>query len=183
MNSGGVGVLLSGGIDSALVVDLVLESHGNNTAALFVDYGQPAVAAELKASEAVATHFGIPWSAVTVSGISTAAGEIPGRNDLLIAVATATHPGCSIAIGTHSGSGYKDCSPEHGSAWQGLLDVQYSGVVQLLTPLASLTKAEVIAIARERSVPLNLTYSCEASSVPCQACLSCADRRNFHVAT
>ncbi|WP_413775470.1 7-cyano-7-deazaguanine synthase [Paenarthrobacter sp. PAE-2] len=178
MSSSGVGVLLSGGIDSALVVSLVLESHGDTTA-LFVDYGQPAVAAERKASQAIAAHFGIPWSSVTISGVATAAGEIPGRNDLLIAAATAACSGCSIAIGTHSGSAYKDCSPEHASAWQGLLDVQYAGVVQLLTPLVSLTKDEVVATAIEREIPLELTYSCEASSAPCQECLSCADRRSL----
>ncbi|MBN6812937.1 7-cyano-7-deazaguanine synthase [Kocuria marina] len=173
-----VAVLLSGGIDSTLVVDLVLQSHRHVTA-LFIDYGQQSVGAERKASQEIATHFGISWSSVTIGGISTAAGEIPGRNDLLIAAASVAYPRHSIAIGTHAGTGYSDCSPEHGAAWQGLLDVQYAGVVQLLAPLASLSKAEVVALALDRRIPLGHTYSCEAASVPCEACRSCADRRSL----
>ncbi|MEO9249147.1 7-cyano-7-deazaguanine synthase [Citricoccus nitrophenolicus] len=173
-----VAVLLSGGVDSALVADLVLQSHGH-ASALFIDYGQQSVSAEREASQAIATHFGISWSSVAISGISTAVGEIPGRNDLLIAAAIAAYPRHSIAIGTHAGTGYSDCSPEHGIAWQELLDVQYAGVVQLLVPLASLTKAEVVDLALDRGIPLNLTYSCEAASEPCAACRSCADRRSF----
>lgn len=113
-----------------------------------------------------------------VGGLSSAGvGEVPGRNDLLVAAAAVVAPGCAVAIGIHAGSGYADCTPTWASAWQDLLDVQHAGRVRLIAPLIDLTKQEVYAIAYERGVPLELTYSCEASAAPCGSCSSCADRR------
>ncbi len=45
------------------------------------------------------------------------------------------------------------------------------------TPLAELTRTEVIRLGRRLQVPLELTWSCIASSsTPCGACLGCATR-------
>jgi 7-cyano-7-deazaguanine synthase len=177
MGSRGAVVLLSGGVDSAVVLGL-LTIGGHDVGALWIDYGQPAAAAEREASKAVASSYGADWNELTVVGlVPPAAGEFPGRNDMLVALAAAAAPGRSVAIGVHAGTGYADCSPSWVEEWQGLLTVQYHGVVRLLAPLADRTKAQVYALAGQLRVPTALTHSCEASAVPCGSCSSCLDRQ------
>jgi 7-cyano-7-deazaguanine synthase in queuosine biosynthesis len=53
-------VLLSGGVDSALVASLLCR-EGWSVQALWVDYGQPAAAAERAASRAIARQYGLEW--------------------------------------------------------------------------------------------------------------------------
>lgn len=174
--AGQVCVLLSGGVDSALVASLLTES-GRTVSALFVDYGQPASRAERAASTAVAAHLGLVWREVGVVGLVVpASGEIAGRNDLLLATAAAAAPGCDVALGVHAGTGYADCSPAHRDAWQALLDRQHGGTVRLLAPLIDLGKPEVLALALDSGVPYGLTHSCEAGDVACGRCRSCRDR-------
>jgi 7-cyano-7-deazaguanine synthase len=172
---GRVSVLLSGGVDSALVLGLLTARRPR---AVWIDYGQPAAEAERRASKAVASHYGAPWSQLTIGGLRPPnAGEFLGRNDLLVAAASTAGSGASIAIGIHAGTGYADCSPEWASAWQGLLDTQHQGRAALLAPLCTLTKTQVYELARETGVPTHLTHSCESGAMPCGSCSSCADRR------
>jgi len=174
-------VLLSGGVDSALVASL-LQRDGWLVQALWVDYGQPAGAAERIASRALGAHYGLAWQEAVAGGLMVPAeGEIAARNDLLVAAARACVPGRSVAIGVHAGTSYLDCSREWLRAWQLLLDVQHGGVVALLAPLAGLQKPEVLALAHEHQVPMKLTHSCERGSSPCGRCLSCRDRHDAHV--
>lgn len=147
---------------------------------LFVDYGQPAVRAEEQASAAIAKCFGLERECVTVSGLRIPKwGEITGRNDLLIAAARAAAPGRDIALGTHAGTGYADCSSEHHDAWQALLDVQHGGAVRILAPLLVLTKPQVLALAADAAIPLQMTHSCEAGDAACGRCRSCLDRAHL----
>jgi 7-cyano-7-deazaguanine synthase len=172
-----VAVLLSGGVDSALVLAL-LAADGRKASAVWIDYGQPAAPAEREASKAIASRYGAAWTELVVIGLAPpSAGEFPGRNDVLVALAAAAAPGRSLAVGVHAGSGYADCSPPWIEQWQGLLAVQYHGTVCLLAPLAHLTKVQVYALAHHVGVPTHLTYSCEAAAVPCGHCSSCADRQ------
>ncbi len=170
------GLLLSGGIDSAVVASL-LRSQGWLVEALWVDYGQPAAVAERAASRAISDHYGMDWREMTVRGPHVPPeGEVPGRNDMFVAVAGTCVPGLSIAIGVHAGTPYADCSKRWLDAWRALLDVQHMGTVALLAPLADLHKGQVLALARECGVPLGVTYSCERAQGPCGQCLSCQDR-------
>jgi 7-cyano-7-deazaguanine synthase len=170
-------VLLSGGIDSALVAALLC-SDGWSVQTIWVDYGQPAAGAERAASRAIAGHYGLDWHEATVRGVAVPPqGEITGRNDMLVATGRACAPGLTIAIGVHAGTPYADCSTLWLDAWRTLLDVQHSGMVTLLAPLAALHKPQVLALARECGVPFGLTHSCETGPVPCGRCLSCQDRQ------
>lgn len=171
----GCAVLLSGGVDSAVVLALLIAE--TTPIAVWVDYGQPAAAAEREASKAIAAHYGTAWTETAVAGLRPpAAGEFPGRNDLLVAAARAAMAGRSVAIGVHAGTGYADCSVEWTAAWQALLDAQHRGSVNLLAPLVGLTKAQVYGQAVAVGVPVALTHSCEAGPVACGLCSSCADR-------
>jgi 7-cyano-7-deazaguanine synthase len=177
VESRGSTVLLSGGVDSAVVLALLSTSR-RDVRAIWVDYGQPAAAVEREASKAIASTYETVWSELVVAGLTPPmAGEFPGRNDVLVALASAAIPDRSVAIGVHAGTSYVDCSVPWVEAWQGLLAVQYHGVISALAPLANLTKVQVYALAHHLRVPTRLTHSCETSAVPCGRCSSCVDRR------
>ena len=172
-------LLLSGGIDSAVTAALLREAHWN-VLATWVDLGQPARAREREASSAIAKHFGLAWSSITVSPfVAQPHGEIPGRNDLLVALALATAPKTPVAIGIHAGSPYPDNSPQWFGAWIDLLDVEYGGASGVMAPLLDMQKSEIIGLAERLDVPIGLTYSCEAADEPCGTCASCLDRRGL----
>ena len=177
--NGDVVVLLSGGADSAIVTALL--SGSRDLTGLWFDYGQAAAHAESRASARVAEYFGIRHERVALPTIAPGpGGEIPHRNDLLIATAAALYPRTSLAIGIHAGTGYSDCSPSWAGEWQQLLDLQFGGETELLTPLLRLEKGEVYSLAADLKVPLGVTHSCETGNSPCGACRSCADRRTVN---
>lgn len=171
-------VLLSGGVDSAVVLALLFRS-GHSPSALWVDYGQPAAEAERIASRALAARFHAPWHEAAVGGLaSPPAGEFPGRNDLLVALGAAFAGGGAVAVGVHAGTGYADCSPTWVNGWQAHLSSQHTGGM-LLAPLTEASKAEVLVMAEELGVPLELAHSCETGPTACGTCSSCADREAF----
>jgi 7-cyano-7-deazaguanine synthase len=176
-------VLLSGGVDSACLLALALEQGENGIQGLFVDYGQPALSRERAAAVAIAEHYQSHLRQAGVDIGRVTAGEIPGRNALMVHMAlTLAPPGpATLLIGIHAGSGYRDCTPEFVQAMQVSLDLHRDGAVQLAAPFLEWGKAEVYDYAIAMGVPLELTYSCEAGSdPPCGECASCHDRRRLH---
>jgi 7-cyano-7-deazaguanine synthase len=172
-------ILLSGGVDSACLLALCAERRQHPVEALFVDYGQAAARPERNAAIAVAGAFDAELRRAQVDIGQIVEGEIPGRNALLVhlALATAGRAPATIMLGIHAGTPYVDCSPAFVDAMQRSLDVHRDGTLQLVAPFVAWSKSEVYAYARAMSVPLELTYSCEAGQVPpCGACPSCRDR-------
>jgi 7-cyano-7-deazaguanine synthase len=169
-------ILLSGGIDSAVAGHMALEA-GWSVSALWVDLGQPPAEREREASIDMARWLGCEWREVTLANQSPMrSGEIPGRNDLLLAIAMFSTPGCSVALGIHGGTRYADCSPAWLGQWQMLVGNEYGGHVGVLAPLLHWSKLDVIAQAQAVGIPLDSTYSCEQSNLPCGDCASCLDR-------
>jgi tRNA(Ile)-lysidine synthase TilS/MesJ len=77
-------LLLSGGIDSMVVLSL-LRKENRNTIALFVEYGQGALDQERIASHRLADHFDTKLITVRIEFPQRyGAGEIPYRNATLI---------------------------------------------------------------------------------------------------
>ncbi len=178
-------VLLSGGIDSAACTQFLLEQD-YVVGALFADYGQPAAEQERNSASLVASHFGIPLSWCTVAPRRTfGAGEIPGRNAWLVLTAymLGEVAGGVIALGVHAGSPYYDCTEAFLFSLNRLLGEHSDGRVCCYAPFVSWPKALVYRYFKERNLPLALTYSCEAGTVPpCGICRSCLDRGNFDAA-
>jgi len=172
-------VLLSGGLDSAVCAHL-LKSPSRAVEGLFVDYGQAALKRERASARAVAAHLGIPLRMRTIQPASSRrAGELPGRNALLISIAVfelGTEGGL-VAIGVHAGTRYFDCSEAFVDAMGRLVQEQTDGRTAVSAPLVAWSKADVFKVFQEAGLPLSETYSCEAGSTPCGACLSCADRK------
>ncbi len=172
-------VLLSGGIDSTACAHL-LQKHGYAVGGVFLDYGQGAARAERRAVQAISTLLGIPLRVYEVRGhVSFAAGELVGRNAFLIFSALFLSPQKRglLGLGIHYGTPYYDCSPAFVESMRKIVANHTDGALQLTAPFMWWTKSDVFAYFTAEGLPLDLTYSCEASSeAPCGACASCRDR-------
>lgn len=109
---------------------------------------------------------------------------VPGRNIVFLSVALSfaeARGASSVYMGVNAldYSGYPDCRPEFIDAFRKVAETgQKQGVegqpVKIETPLIDLTKADIVRLAVENDVPLELTWSCYAGGdVPCGKCDSC----------
>jgi 7-cyano-7-deazaguanine synthase len=163
-----------------MVVLSLLRRENRDTTAMFVNYGQAAVAEEVKASRLVADHFKTELISLKIEMPSSyGPGEIRYRNGALIftaAMATAGHANC-IALGIHAGVPYRDCSESFLASMEAVLKASHLSRLELIAPIKTWNKAEVISYAKQENLPLELTYSCEAGgNPPCGKCASCLDR-------
>src|SRR5882672_4020185 len=175
---GRVTVLLSGGIDSSTCVAYFLD-QGFKVEAVFVSYGQVASTRELRAAKSVCRLFHVLLHLIRlVQSTSKGPGLIIGRNAFLIcaAVLEAAKNARVVAIGIHSGTRYRDCSPLFVRHLQSLFDVCTGGSVQISAPFVKWTKRDIWQLAMRLKVPLSRTYSCERGrKQPCGKCDSCSD--------
>ena len=171
--------LLSGGLDSAVCSHL-LGQAGWSVRGLFLAYGQAAMEPERRAARRVAAHLGIDLSELTLAGEATfATGELAGRNAFFVfaALLTGKITRGGIVLGIHSGTPYSDCSPAFLETTGRLVAECTDGRVRLLAPLIAWSKKDVVSYCLENSISPEITYSCEAGTVPiCGVCASCRDR-------
>jgi 7-cyano-7-deazaguanine synthase len=170
-------VLLSGGIDSSACVHYYL-SAGYNVVGLFIDYGHPASGCEKLASAKIAEAFGIYLHTLKITGAFVSAGEVRGRNALLVCSALMyMNMECGLVVlGIHAGTDYSDCSPSFISKVQEVADLYADGRIQIAAPFLQFSKADILDYAKKHDLPLALTYSCESGNLPpCGRCLSCRD--------
>ena len=197
-------VVLSGGMDSAVLAAHLLDSGGELTA-LSVNYGQRHHR-ELEYAQRIAEHYRIPWRCADLSmlrpflaGSSQTSPEVPvphghyadetmkatvvpNRNMLLLAVAGAwaisTRAG-AIAYAAHAGDHpiYPDCRPAFVEAFAETLLLADWHPVVMLAPFLRWTKGAICRRGVELGVPFELTYSCYAGApVHCGACGTCVER-------
>jgi 7-cyano-7-deazaguanine synthase len=182
-------VLLSGGLDSALVLALCVK-EGWECQAIAFDYAQPHVV-ELEAAQAIAAHYGVELDIVDIyRGV-----ELPkiddvvfaGRNLIFVAHAVAiaqVRKFEAVAVGCNASDWvrFPDCRPIF---WTNLRTcVQDAYGIDLKTPLIHHSKIEVVQAARELNVPIDLTWSCynpimdpeHGDHMPCGKCLACETR-------
>jgi 7-cyano-7-deazaguanine synthase len=171
-------VLLSGGLDSAACMHYY-SARGDRVDSLFVDYGHPAAHNELISAQAISAHYNAHLYAVSISRAqATSPGFINGRNALLLDVALfyKDNPSGIVSMGLHAGSDYPDCSAGFVRLMQSLYDLYTNGTMIIDVPFIGWSKADIWEYCKQYNVPLELTYSCEAGTVPpCNKCLSCMD--------
>lgn len=111
-------------------------------------------------------------------GTPFGSGEIRGRNAFLLHLALMESPFTTgtIAIGIHAGSDYCDCSSEFIALMQQSFDFHACGTISVCAPFITYNKVAIFALALDLELPIDRTYSCEAGTMPCGACLSCLDR-------
>lgn len=175
-------VLASGGIDSTACINFYLDRQ-YRVLPLFVRYGQRARAAELRSFHAVCKYFGLHPRVVSVSGFDgLSSGEICGRNLFFISVALMATQGSTnlISLGIHGGTRYYDCGSEFVQSSESMISSYTDGRVRLGTPFINWVKRDVFTYFAESKIPVEITWSCEASSKkPCGKCLSCRDREGL----
>ncbi len=106
---------------------------------------------------------------------------VPFRNGvfLSIAAALAEKERCDaifIGVVQEDSSGYPDCSAGFIGAFERALDLGTSRdfYPRIKTPLVHLSKAQIVSLALEIGVPLELTWSCyEREDAACGLCDSC----------
>jgi len=191
-------VLLSGGLDSAVVLYYALAS-GYKCQVLIFDYGQrhkQEVACAVKIARASGCHYRIlkikfPWKGSAlldhkikvpekvISGIPST--YVPARNIIFLSFALSLAEvlkASAIFIGAHAQdySGYPDCRPKFFKAFVKMAKAGLAAKheIQILTPLLNKNKSQIIRLGRKLSVPFDLTRSCyRAGKSPCGKCDSC----------
>ena len=198
-------VLLSGGLDSTTVAAMA-KAAGFRLLALTIDYNQRHRieldhAARVATALGVERHIVLPLdlrgfggSALTADIAVPKGGVEPGipvtyvpaRNTIFLSVAL----GWAEAAGAHDlfigvnaldYSGYPDCRPEFIAAFEAMANTATKAGVEgqkfrIHTPLASMTKADIVRAAAAVNAPLHLTWSCydpTPAGKPCGDCDSC----------
>lgn len=195
-------VLVSGGMDSAVVLALARE-EGFSAYALSVSYGQRHTS-ELQAADRVSLALGaaahktvnvdlrsIGGSALTDSEIEVpeAGGTgipvtyVPARNTIMLSVALgwaevlgATDIFCGVNAVDYSG--YPDCRPEFIAAFENLANLATKAGVEgaglrIRAPLLKMSKADIVREGVRLNVDFAQTVSCYRADAQGRACGHC----------
>jgi 7-cyano-7-deazaguanine synthase len=205
-------VLLSGGLDSAVL--LASEAERAQVQPVYVSVGlaweqaEQAMLAQLLAAQVFKTRV-LPLARVEFSMRdvyspahwamrgSPPAYDTPdedvylaGRNVVLLTKAgvLAAAVGASrIVLGTLGGNPFPDATPEFFRAMAHALGVGLAHPLAIEAPLATMSKADAIALGDQLGVPLEHTLSCMnpldgAIPVHCGRCSKCRERRDAFAA-
>jgi 7-cyano-7-deazaguanine synthase len=201
-NGDDVAVLISGGIDSAvLCVDLV--ARGRRVFPVYVRFGLRWEQVELASvrrflraverpglmplhvlDEPVADIYGPHWSTngsrVPDAQSDDEAVYLPGRNVLLIAKAAVwcmLRDVDELALGCLQSNPFPDSTPEFYRDYQAVLNLAMNGRIRLVRPLEARRKEDVIRMGAK--LPLRHTFSClsPVGDRHCGDCNKCAERR------
>lgn len=171
-------VLLSGGIDSAVVLAELVKDY--ECEAIGFDYGQRH-AIELDRAEKIANYYKVPF-ARRVLMIMPLVDDVvfAGRNLVMIsaAISEAQARGFeAVAIGCNSSDWlrFPDCRP---AFWNAVRTAAETYGVKVMTPLMYSWKDQIISHAKKIGVPVDLTWSCYSpiDGKPCGCCLACKTR-------
>lgn len=196
-------ILLSGGIDSAVVFYYAKKNRYQLTALIF-DYNQRhkrEIDSARKISGLNKVKFYIvktnfPWtkSSLTDKRIKVSFNRnlntkkiplsyVAGRNIIFLsyALSAAESIGAKcVFIGVHTQdfSGYPDCRPQFLEKFQNMAN---SGMknrnIKIIAPLIGKSKKEIIKMGIEFGVPFKYTWSCyQGADFPCRKCDSCRFR-------
>ena len=194
-------VLLSGGLDSATVLNIALKEY--EVTALVFDYGQRHKF-EISAAKKIADKTNILLKLIKIDlgqfGNSALTDDIevpknqeigkeipityvPVRNTIFLSYALAyaeVNNIFDIFIGVNAldYSGYPDCRPEFIEAFEKMANegtkfAQGNEKIEIHTPLISLTKAEIITTGTKLNVDYKLTHSCYDPSLDGLSCGEC----------
>lgn len=169
-------ILLSGGLDSAVVLAL----QSGPCEAIGFDYGQPN-RIELDRAAQIATHYGVPFSVLSLPQMPLVNDVVfAGRNLVMAAVAVAHAQAKgfgAVAVGCNASDWerFPDCRPPF---WKAVNAAAKAYGVRVASPLLHHWKGAIIELARSLGVPIELTWSCyqPKDSGPCGECLACRTR-------
>ncbi len=195
-------VLVSGGLDSAVLLGTAVRTHaavyplyvrmglawetiereflGLFLAELGAPAVQPLVTLEMPVADLYGNHWSLTGRGVPGADSADEAVYLPGRNVLLLSKALLwchLHDVQTLALATLAANPFPDATPAFFRAFAAIVDRAVGGRVEVITPYAGLSKAEVIS--RGRHLALRHTLSClnPAAGRHCGRCNKCAERR------
>jgi len=199
-------VLLSGGIDSATALYWALKQGFTVQAVTYNHRARPS--RERQAALSIARRAGVNHVVAELPFLQTAAdiikenptafgginvpeGYIPTRNLIFYALATyfAEIYGANYIIGGHletDSIGFSDATPRFFMGIERLINDTKMGIgsdhsdgIHLLMPFLEKSKSDVVRMARELGVPIELTWSCYYDRAEqCGECESCLERED-----
>jgi 7-cyano-7-deazaguanine synthase len=199
-----VGVLMSGGLDSSILVGHLLRS-GCRVQPFYVESHLVWQQAELRAArrflEALSRssrrvdrlvvlelpltdlydrHWSVTGTAPPDATSDDSAVFLPGRNALLLlkpAIWCQLHGIQQLALGVLGTNPFADAAPPFFEAFQATINRDPACELRVIRPFAALPKREVME--RGRGLPLELTFSCIApvDGLHCGQCNKCAERQ------
>jgi len=137
------------------------------------------------------TDFAVTVEQADLENKSVPNSYVPFRNANILAACTSwaeVLKAEAIGIGAvyEDASGYPDCRPQFYSAFEKMIDegTKPETKIKILTPIISMSKAEIVKKGFELNAPLHLTWSCyKSEDEACGVCDSCAFRlRGFQQA-
>ena len=188
-------LMLSGGIDSAVLAHLCAASDVNVISSLFFDYGHESASRELRSSRRISIATGIPFEAVQIPGLKYLYhGLLPGdyhpmmaecrTNDYFvfqsIAASYALLRGFNAVIvgaikeDVQLHPGLKTFLNEFGQSLAKL----HGSKFRFITPFIDTRKSEVIKTGIKIGLNFDNTYGCHTgSAIHCGMCDGCKKRQ------
>lgn len=201
-NSGRIGLLLSGGLDSCILLGELLR-RGYQVLPIYVQSGliweeaelrslrRYLVALESNCVEALVVlqmpvddvyqgHWSLTGSGVPNADSPDHAVHLPARNALLsvkAAMCCFSHGVGNLAIGILGTSPFTDASTDFFAQFARAMSTSLNADLQFHRPFAEATKQDVMEMGRD--LPLEWTFSCLSpqQQLHCGQCNKCAERR------
>ena len=204
-------ILLSGGLDSLVSLGLCIDEYNTQLAITF-DYGQKSVQKEISSANKISEYYHIEHKVIKLDwlknivnnalvsdkidlpdgnnpDINTAKSVwVPNRNALFINIAGAfaesgnyTH----IIIGANKEEAqtFPDNSQEFVNSINAMFEYSTLTKPKLLAPLINYDKNDIVRVAIEHNLPLELVQSCYSkTNKHCGICESCVRLKNALIA-
>jgi 7-cyano-7-deazaguanine synthase len=195
-------VLLSGGLDSLVALGYSIENGIDVKLALTFDYGQKAAKKELEVSKKICEYYGIKHKIIKLDWLkeitktslvsnqeipttelntskSASSVWVPNRNALFLNIAACfcdSFEYKSIIFGANSDEAetFSDNTEIFRKRVFSLFECSTQVWPEILAPLINYGKNDIVKIAMEYHVPLDLVWSCyDSGRVHCGKCESC----------
>ncbi len=194
-------ILLSGGLDSLVALGFKKEELGIDLALTF-DYGQKSAMAEIKSSQEICKYYGISHKVIKLDwlkeitqtalvadknipaeNLGTAESAksvwVPNRNGLFLNIAASFADSFGydyIIFGANKDEGqtFPDNTEEFRENISKVFESSTLVHPKVIAPLINCTKSDIVRIAAEKRIPLELVRSCYNSGTKhCGKCESC----------
>ena len=194
-------ILLSGGLDSLVALGYAREKYGIELALTF-DYGQKSAEKEINASKQIAEYYNIKHKVIVLDwlkeithtalvadtpvpdknlGTLDSAKQVwvPNRNGLFLNISASFADSYGynyIIYGANKDEGrtFSDNTEEFRAEISNVFETSTLVHPKVIAPLINFTKNDIVRIAMEHSMPLELVQSCYNSGKKhCGVCESC----------